>query len=111
MTDLAEEEPVLGDLPELPDHVWTAALGHAFDPQAEPDAALVPTDDLPGLDAGYDLALPGDQADDLTDDAALDTVHDLFDHAYDDHDTSGYDPGYPDHGYDNPGFADTDGYF
>lgn len=107
MTDPNDDERILGDLPELPEHVWTAALGHAFDPQAEPDVALVPPDDLTGLDAGDDLTF-----DDLTDDDghdALDDSHDPVDHGYDGHDPSQHD--YHDHGYDDPGFSDTDGYF
>ncbi|MDR3068298.1 MAG: hypothetical protein LBU50_02210 [Cellulomonas sp.] len=108
MTDPTEER-LLGDPPELPDHVWTAALDHAFDPLAEPDTALVP-DDPAGLDtgeAGDDLAL-----DTGLDTGLDDTGHDPlgavpdsfdFDHSYGD-DTSGPD-------YDSPGFSDTDGYF
>ena len=100
------DERILGDLPELPDHVWTAALDHAFDPQAEPDPALVPADDL--------TTTPDAALDDLTGDTApdpLDTDHDTFGPSYDGDDASGYDHGYPDPGYDGPGFSDSDGYF
>ncbi len=120
MTDPTDEH-ILGDLPELPEHVWTAALDHAFDPRAEPDTTLVPADDLTGLD-GDDPTVTG--LDDLAypDHDATGTSHDPFDHGYDSHDSSDYhhDHGYQDHGYQDdsfqdhgydPGTTDSDGYF
>ncbi len=97
------EERILGDLPELPDHVWTAALDHAFDPQAEPDATLVPTDDPAELDA--DDTSDGLAVLDETSHDPFDATHDPFDvdHPYGD-DTCGHD-------HDQPGFSDTDGFF
>ena len=101
MDDSIDGTPVLGDLPELPDHVWTAALNHAFDPWAEPEATLVPATDLTGPNPD-DLDLPVDHTDADTDG--------LFDSPYDD--TAGYDPG--DHDLPDstdPGLTDTDGYY
>lgn len=122
MNDPTEEERFLGDPPEPPDHVWDAALDHAFDPWAEPDSALVPTDDPAGSAYAVDDLAVTDDLTGTSDHDGPDQGHDPLDHDPLGHDHSddplghtSYDEGTPEHGgpgyhYD-AGFTETDGFF
>ena len=121
MTDPNEDERLLGDPPEPPDHVWTAALDHAFDPWAEPDSALLPTDDpaWSSTDVVDDPAVADDD-DPLGhehDPLGHDTLgHDSYDHDTLGHDTLGHDPldhdplGHASYDEGTPGYHDDPGY-
>jgi len=111
MNHMTEDERILGDPPEPPAEVWSAALAHAFDPWAEPNASILPGEgDLHSYDPHFDddLAAVVDTDTD-TDDADDVVVGDTLDTPYDD-DTPGFDdnPGYT--SYENPGYADPDDY-
>ncbi|MCL2466376.1 MAG: hypothetical protein FWF02_05660 [Micrococcales bacterium] len=103
---MSEDGRLLGDPPAPPDEVWSAALAHAFDPWAEPDAAILPGDTYDG--GVYDDGLAAVFV--TTDDPDTDDVHgDTPDTPYDG-DTPAFDDDHGYSGYDNPGFADTDDY-
>lgn len=83
MTDdhMALLRELAGDLPPLPDEVWSRALDAAFDPDATVDSDLVPEmDDRPLVPDDEDLVLD----DTMLDDIALDDDTELHDDAIDD---------------------------
>lgn len=83
MTDdhMASLRELAGDLPPLPDEVWSRALDAAFDPDATVDSDLVPEmDDRPLVPDDEDLVLD----DTMLDDIALDDDTELDDTALDD---------------------------
>lgn len=89
MTDdhMALLRELAGDLPPLPDEVWSRALDAAFDPDATVDSDLVPEmGDRPLVPDDEDLVLDDTMLDDDTelDDTALDDDTVLHEDAIDD---------------------------
>jgi hypothetical protein len=91
---MADDENVLGDLPEVPADLWERLLTVTFAaPPGDDDLGLLPAEEEDASDAGLDWA----DVDDA--DHAVDDHHDLPDHgdpfdavALDDHDDP-FDPG------------------